>query len=157
MQLEMSKKYQRDCKAIRAGPNLWQVSSGPKTYAVNLEEHTCGCRKWDMSGLPCNHGCSAIYKAKMQPEDFVSPFLRKAMYLEAYKPIVYPVPGEDAWDKSGKPDIEPPVFHKEDQSGRKEEKRKINDSKDVWKRNKSYYSLQPRNAYNICVYINIHI
>ena len=123
-QLEMSKKYQRDCKAIRAGPNLWQVSSGPKTYAVNLEEHTCGCRKWDMSGLPCNHGCSAIYKAKMQPEDFVSPFLRKAMYLEAYKPIVYPVPGEDAWVKSGKPDIEPPVFHKEDQSGRKEEKRK---------------------------------
>ena len=46
------------------------------------------------------------------------------MYLELYKPIVYPIPGEDAWFKTEQPDIDPSIFHKEDQSGRKEEKRK---------------------------------
>ena len=103
---------------------MWQVTSGPQTYVVNLLDHTSGCRKWDMSGCPCNHACSAISKGKMQPEDFVNPFFKKAMYLESYKPIVYPVPGEDAWVKTEQPDIDPPIFHKEDQSGRKEEKRK---------------------------------
>ena len=39
--LELSKKYARDCKAIRAGPDLWQVTSGPKTLslAVTLDFH----------------------------------------------------------------------------------------------------------------------
>jgi hypothetical protein len=32
------------------------------------------------------------------------------MYMEAYNPVVYPVPGEDSWTKTETPDIDPPVF-----------------------------------------------
>ena len=63
-----------------------------------------------MSGIPCIHAISAIYKAFEQPEDYVSDFFKKPMYLAAYNPIVYPVPGEDCWIRTDTPDIDPPVF-----------------------------------------------
>ena len=50
-------------------------------------------------------------------------FFKKSMYLEAYKPVIYPVPGPDSWVKTPTPDIEPPQF-KDDKKGPAEEKRK---------------------------------
>ena len=80
-----------------AGPNLYQVTSGERTYAVNLQHRTCGCKKWDMTEVPCNHVISAIHKTKLQPEDFVHDFFTKTMYKAAYSPIIYLVPGPDMW------------------------------------------------------------
>ena len=121
--LEMNKRYARDCKSLIAGPGLFQVSSGYKAYSVDTNMRICGCKKWDISGIPCNHGCSAIYRSKQLPEDHVNIFFKKAMYLESYKPIIYPVPGPDCWVKTATPDIDPPQF-KEDKKGPAEEKRK---------------------------------
>jgi hypothetical protein len=77
---------------------------------------------WDVTGLLCNHAYSAIIKAKMRPEDFVNPFFKKAMYLEAFKPVVSLVPGQHDWTKEDTPDTVPPKFtiHR----GRKQEKRR---------------------------------
>ena len=122
--LEEAKHHARYCQSIKAGPDLYQVSSGESTYAVNLQVHTCGCSKWDMTGVPCKHGVSAINKAKLHPEDFVSDFFKKPMYQAAYNPIVYPVPGPDLWPKTGTPDIEPPVFR--DKPRKKQTKRRKN-------------------------------
>nr|XP_045086430.1 uncharacterized protein LOC109771369 [Aegilops tauschii subsp. strangulata] len=120
--LEEAKHHSRFCQSIKAGPDLFQVTSGESTYAVNLLLHTCGCRKWYMCGVPCNHGVSAINKAKLQPEDFVHDFFKKPMYKAAYSPIVFPVPGPDLWPKTRTPDIEPPVF--KEKPGNKETKRR---------------------------------
>ena len=119
--LEIEKERARYCKPIQAGVNLWQVTSGEQTHAVNLELETCGCRKWDLSGIPCNHAISAINKAKRFPEDFVSKFFKKPYYLAAYEPMIYPVPGEHDWTKTPGPDIEPPAFKVK--KGRRKEKR----------------------------------
>jgi hypothetical protein len=77
-----------------------------------------------MTGIPCNHGVSAIHKAKLNPEDFVNDFFKKPMYQEAYNPIVCPVPGPDLWPKTGTPDIVPPVF--KEKPGKKQTKRRKN-------------------------------
>ena len=106
---EESKEWARNCKAMMDGPYLYQVNSGEKSYAVNLKNWTCGCRKWDMRGVPCNHVVCAIYKSKQQPEDFVHEFFKKPMYLEAYKPMIYPVPGPDLWTRTDTRDIDPPL------------------------------------------------
>ena len=81
----------------------------------------CGCRKWDLSGIPCNHAISAINKAKRFPEDYVCNFFKKPFYLAAYEPMIYPVPGEHDWTRTSGPDIEPPKFHVK--KGRRKEKR----------------------------------
>ena len=123
-QLEVAKKYARWCTPRIVDIGLWQVTNGKgdATHAVNLVARTCGCRRWDVTGLPCNHACSAIITAKQKPEQYVSDFFRKSMYVEAYKPIVYPVPGQHDWTKTPTPDIVPPLF--KITKGRNQEKRR---------------------------------
>ncbi|XP_010237872.2 uncharacterized protein LOC100825235 isoform X2 [Brachypodium distachyon] len=120
--LENEKKYARFCRPICAGPGLWQVTSGENTHAVNLEAKTCGCRKWDLTGMPYNHAIAAIYKAKQHPEDYVHPFFEKELYLQTYSPVIYPVPGQHDWTKTNTDDIDPPIFLKH--PGRPKHKRR---------------------------------
>ena len=103
---------------------LWQVTNGKgdATHVVNLVDRTCGCRKWDVTGMPCTHACAAIIQSKQSPESFVNTFFKKPMYKAAYEPIIYPVPGEHDWTKTDTPDIVSPVFHIN--KGRKQEKRR---------------------------------
>jgi hypothetical protein len=72
--------------------------------------------------MPCNHAVSAIIKAKQTPEDYVSTFFKKEMYVEAFKPVIYPVPGQHDWTKTNTPDIIPPQFYIT--KGRNQEKRR---------------------------------
>ena len=89
---------------------------------MNLTNRTCGCRRWDMTGIPCSHAIAAIYKSYQHPEDFVHDFFKKQMYKEAYGPVIQPVPGKDCWTKTDTPDIEPPLFAVS--LGRKQNKRR---------------------------------
>ena len=108
--LEECKRWARNCKAQMAGPNLYQIESGENTYLVHLAQRTCGCRRWDMTGIPCHHVVTAIYKSKQHPEDFVCQFFKKEFYMQAFTPIIYPVPGPDLWRKTATRDIDPPVY-----------------------------------------------
>ncbi|KAE8801876.1 translation initiation factor IF-2-like [Hordeum vulgare] len=120
--LEEAKKHSRKCQALMVGPSIYQVTSNEKTYPVNLQQRTCGYRKWDMTAVSCNHVVSAMTKAKVRPEDFVHDFFKKPMYLAAYNPIIYHVPGQDLWPKTKTRDIEPPVF--KDKPRKKQTKRR---------------------------------
>ena len=117
--LEEAKKFSRDCKAQNAEVGLWQVrTNGPAVHAVDLRARTCGCRKWDVTGIPCNHAISVIMKIKQFPEDYVHDFFKLPMYKEAYKGVIYPVPGPEDWPKTNTRDIDPPEFR--DKPGRKQ-------------------------------------
>nr|XP_040245885.1 uncharacterized protein LOC109780097 [Aegilops tauschii subsp. strangulata] len=60
--LEMNKKYARDCNALIAGQGLFQVTSGDKTYAVDTNLQICGCKKWDITGVPCPMLVQIVHK-----------------------------------------------------------------------------------------------
>ncbi|CAM0947194.1 unnamed protein product [Alopecurus aequalis] len=121
--LEEAKKFARHCQAKNAELGLWQVStSGPGKHAVDLRARTCGCRVWDVTGIPCNHAISVIQKIKQLPEDYVHDFFKKPMYKEAFRSVIYPVPGPDDWPKTNTRDIDPPIFN--EGPGRKQVKRK---------------------------------
>lgn len=108
--LELEKTRAKHCRPVCAGQGLWQVTSGLKTYVVNVDANTCGCRRWDINGVPCKHAVSCIYKKKEHPEDYMSAFFKRAMYQVAYNNIIYPVPSKDSWTKTETPDIDPPTF-----------------------------------------------
>ena len=120
--LEWEKRNARWCTAACANKGLWQVTNAPRTYEVNLIERKCGCFKWDLTGIPCKHAISAINKAKEFPEDYVSAFFKKPMYKEAYKHLIYPVPGPHGWTRTETPDIDPPEY--KTKRGRKQKKRR---------------------------------
>ena len=71
-----------DCIPFESTKWLWLVedSKGFK-YSVNLKEKTCSCRKWDLTGIPCKHACSAIAENKWDVEDFVD----EAYHVKTYK------------------------------------------------------------------------
>ena len=91
-------------------------TNGSGVHVVDLRARTCGCRVWDVTGIPCNHAISVIMKVKQFPEDYVHDFFKKPMYKEAFKYVVYPVPGSEDWPKTNTGDIDPPVFR--DRPGR---------------------------------------
>ncbi|CAI9286024.1 unnamed protein product [Lactuca saligna] len=41
-------------------------------YAVDLIRRTCGCRRWQLTGIPCVHGVAAISSMNLNLEDYVA-------------------------------------------------------------------------------------
>ncbi|KAL2249690.1 UNVERIFIED_CONTAM: hypothetical protein Sindi_2442700 [Sesamum indicum] len=61
-----------DCIPIKADNFHYQISCfDGGQYAVDLSNHTCSCRKWELSGIPCKHAISAILNQKDDPEDYI--------------------------------------------------------------------------------------
>jgi hypothetical protein len=92
-----------------AASHCWCTYAGAgRRFAVSVEGRTCGCRKWDVTGIPCNHAISAILYHGGNPLDYISHYYNRAYYLRTYQPIIYPVPSQDQWPRSNQPAIEPP-------------------------------------------------
>jgi hypothetical protein len=54
----------------------FSITDETDTYAVNLIDRTCACRKWDLSGIPCAHAISAIFYNQANPDDYVAHWYR---------------------------------------------------------------------------------
>lgn len=119
--LEAEKSEARYCKSVCAGRGIWQVSAFGNQYVVDLNKHTCGCRKWDLIGIPCLHVVSAIQGFKQRPESYVDDILTKDAYARTYCGMIYPVTDETQWEKTPFPDVDPPVART--QPGRPKTKR----------------------------------
>ncbi|KAK4394427.1 hypothetical protein Sango_1597000 [Sesamum angolense] len=68
--------------------------------------------KWDLTGIPCNHGMSAICSQSLEPDDFVNPCYSVATFIEVYKHAILPVNGPKLWEKTGFVRPLPPNFGK---------------------------------------------
>ncbi|KAG8364578.1 hypothetical protein BUALT_Bualt18G0011900 [Buddleja alternifolia] len=96
------------CFPIKSDDMHYMVRSfdGTEQYTVDLENYTCGCRKWDISGIPCKHACSAINVQGLQVEEFVHKSYTVETYLKVYGLALMPINGRNEWKKS---DFIPPI------------------------------------------------
>ncbi|KAL0458059.1 UNVERIFIED_CONTAM: hypothetical protein Slati_0433100 [Sesamum latifolium] len=94
-------------------------------------QHTCICRKWDLTGIPCNHGMSAICSQSLKPEDFVNPCYSIETFLEVYKYAILPVNGPQLWTKTGRVPPLPPNFGR--RTGRPSKARRVEHDEPVHK------------------------
>ncbi|KAK8716727.1 hypothetical protein V6N13_044029 [Hibiscus sabdariffa] len=86
------------CWPRHAGGHKWEVSAGYEDqHAVDLEIHSCSCRKWDLTGIPCIHVVFVIMKIGVRVEEFVSPFYTKETQLKIYSHMIKPVRGPKQW------------------------------------------------------------
>ncbi|KAL0346029.1 UNVERIFIED_CONTAM: hypothetical protein Sradi_4434200 [Sesamum radiatum] len=83
-------------------------------YVVNFQKFSCSCRKWDLTGIPCNHAMSAICSQVLDPEDFVNPCYSVQTFKRVYQYEIMPVNGPKLWAQTGNIPPLPPNF------GRKE-------------------------------------
>ena len=75
-------------------------------WAVNIEDRTCSCRKWDLTGIPCAHAISALWIAMKDPMQYIDDCYSVETYLKCYDPCILPVNGEHEWEDV---DVQPPL------------------------------------------------
>ncbi|XP_058766723.1 uncharacterized protein LOC131640331 [Vicia villosa] len=113
--LEKNKKHAEHWTPTWSGDDdlaIYGVTNGNETYVVNLKEHTCACRKWQLTGIPCSHAITCIWQTKRNPEVYVSNYYSKSTFKNTYSHIVYPTNGPQLWPVDGQLSINPPVMRR---------------------------------------------
>ncbi|KAL4581649.1 hypothetical protein LXL04_006175 [Taraxacum kok-saghyz] len=95
----MRLKHEIVTKAYVSGFKQFEVLQGGERYAVDLEKRECGCRSWQLSGIPCVHGMAAIASLNLNPEDFVAECFTKTAFLRAYEYSIHPLNDSSMWPR----------------------------------------------------------
>ncbi|KAL4295530.1 hypothetical protein GQ457_12G008710 [Hibiscus cannabinus] len=115
------------CWPRAASANKYEVSAGPiDQHVVNLDNHSCSCRKWDLTGIPCMHAISVILMRQERPENYVSHYYSKDMQLQIYSNMVKPLRGPKQWANHGPNEtVIPPIIRRPVGRPKKTEKKKL--------------------------------
>jgi hypothetical protein len=103
--IKMLKEQSRnlDMDVQRYGDTVAEVSvkggSGFKCV-VNLEERTCTCKKWEVSGIPCKHVVAFITSLPDQLEKHVDMYYSIEKFRAAYEALIPAMPDKSQWPKS---------------------------------------------------------
>lgn len=81
-------------------------------YVVLLENHNCSCRKWDKTGIPCQHALAALAFQGLDPLEYIAHWFKKETYLKAYQFPVNPLRGRAFWATSEEGPLLPPIVKK---------------------------------------------
>ncbi|CAL1386098.1 unnamed protein product [Linum trigynum] len=106
--VEKVKELARLCIARQTLADKCEVKMGENGYIVDLNDRSCTCGYWQLSGLPCCHAVSAISHMRKEVDDYVHPCY-KAYHVElGYKIGIPCLDGRQAWpDAIGLP-VHPP-------------------------------------------------
>ena len=67
-------------------------------HTVDLQERTCTCRRWQVTGLPCTHALCIITSIRgYNIEDYVHDYYSVAKFKKAYGKSVKPMTDRNQW------------------------------------------------------------
>jgi hypothetical protein len=108
--LKLNIKRSNICTVLYNVTNGFEVQEGQhRRFTVSLDNLTCSCRYWDLSGLPCPHAISAIYTIGGNIEEYIAPCYRISVYDQIYSNVLQPVEGKESWPIATNPRPFPPV------------------------------------------------
>ncbi|CAH9105143.1 unnamed protein product [Cuscuta europaea] len=107
--LEKEKDEAVNCAAVPSSTMVFQVTHRMDNVMVYLASHTCTCRKWDLTGIPCCHVVSCIFFLHQAPEDYVHECYKKDTYMKIYSGCIPSCPGERHWPRIEAPLDPPPI------------------------------------------------
>lgn len=79
-------------------------------FAVNVKDRTCTCRRWDLTGIPCVHGVSAIWALNEEPMEYVHELYSVEKYLQCYDHCILPLAGKSEWEQAKQSVPIPPLY-----------------------------------------------
>ncbi|XP_028072842.1 uncharacterized protein LOC114275053 [Camellia sinensis] len=81
-------------------------------YKLDLQAWTCGCRKWDLLGIPCAHVVAATNFLGQEPEKRVHQYYKVETYLKIYDNMLTPINGREMWPRTEYAKLLPPDVKK---------------------------------------------
>ncbi|XP_042051708.1 uncharacterized protein LOC121797038 [Salvia splendens] len=87
----------RNCTTIPAIGGKFEVTHFDDRFVVTPSTRQCGCRKWDITSIPCLHGVAAINYLKQDVDDYVHQYFSVSKYKVAYGYGLPAVNGEKLW------------------------------------------------------------
>jgi SWIM zinc finger len=67
-------------------------------WTVNLEEHKCSCRAWQVKGIPCIHAAAFIASIRNAKwENYVHSYFSVDRFKTAYAIGIAPMPSKNEW------------------------------------------------------------
>ncbi|CAI9293752.1 unnamed protein product [Lactuca saligna] len=91
------KEQQRYWDVVLSGEQEYEMKLVDEIYAVHLEHKTCGCRYWQLSGIPCVHVIVAILYVNGNAEDYVAVWFKTSMFGSCYRYPVKSINGANIW------------------------------------------------------------
>ncbi|KAJ9561867.1 hypothetical protein OSB04_007027 [Centaurea solstitialis] len=98
------------------GYNIWEVQDGGRNANVNMSQHTCECRQWQLFGLPCGHAI-VVAKATNRRDVyslFDVPYFNTENYKATYIEVIKLVGPPETWQSPDipLPTVLPPIVKK---------------------------------------------
>ncbi|XP_060167418.1 uncharacterized protein LOC132598512 isoform X2 [Lycium barbarum] len=111
LKLEQNKDKATECIATKSDQFHYQVEDiYLRLFSVDLKEKTCSCRRWDLTGIPCNQPIAAIWVKKDEPEMYVHECYTVEKYMKSYNPSILPIVSFEQWPKTGIEPPPPPIY-----------------------------------------------
>ncbi|XP_010474442.1 PREDICTED: uncharacterized protein LOC104753967 [Camelina sativa] len=100
------------CIRSMARDNQHEVELHDESYSVDMNALTCGCIKWQMTGIPCVHAASVIIAKKQKVQDYVVNWYTTRMWRASYKDGIQPVQDQLEWPRMNRLGVLPPPWRK---------------------------------------------
>ncbi|KAL5775628.1 hypothetical protein ACOSP7_013185 [Xanthoceras sorbifolium] len=94
---------------------------------VRLDNRSCECGMWAVSGIPCKHALACISKKREPVETYVYHYLKKPSYLKTYCHLIHPIPDERMWPQMKFETVLLPLKRRETGRPKKQRRRGAND------------------------------
>ncbi|CAH1419725.1 unnamed protein product [Lactuca virosa] len=98
-------------EVCRSGDNQAEVKFKGTRWEVNLDKRKCGCRVWQVTGVPCVHAATFIaFTRDANWDQYVDQYFSIEKFKEAYAFKITPMSGKDQWIKKDGEKIYPPLM-----------------------------------------------
>ena len=74
------------------------VIDGDLDGEVNLQNRSCSCRRFDLTGLPCEHALAGARDCSINPYTLCSRYYTVEAWLASYTENIFPLGNEETWD-----------------------------------------------------------
>ena len=81
-------------------------------HIVDINARTCGCRRWQLTGVPCCHAISCLRSERIPPESVLAACYSVNAFKNAYGSNIRPCTDKTEWEKVNGPEVLPPVYEK---------------------------------------------
>lgn len=100
------------CYVWPAGKGIFQVQERDHEYIVEIGTKHCDCRRWDLTGIPCNHAVACLRHERIPAEDLLPACYSVQTYANVYGFNIMPCADKTSWEKQNGPEVLPPVYEK---------------------------------------------